>query len=265
MSWIVKFLDEFSAFQLMFFRSFGTLVLSAGYLIVYKIPPLGNQRKLLIARGLTGSSAMLLFFIGIHIMSLGSVVSLRYTAPLFVALLAVIFLKEKIKALQWFYIGLSFIGVLIVKGFEPSVSLTGLIIVLSSALLSAITFMLISKIGTKDHHMVIITYFMFIASIVGGIGALFTWLTPQGIEWVLLIATGLLGFMAQVFMTKAFQIGPAYKIAPFKYVEVVFSLLIGTLFFLDVYSIYSIIGMMLIITGLTLNALYKRKKSAITQ
>lgn len=260
MSWIIKYLNEFSSFQLMFFRSLGTLVLSVSYLLIYKIPPLGNQKKLLIARGLTGSMAMLLFFIGITLMSLGSVVSLRYTAPLFVALLAVIFLNEKIKALQWFFITLSFVGVLFVKGYDPSVSLIGLAVVLSSAILSAITFMLISKIGEKDHYMVIITYFMFTATVVGGVGSLFIWHAPKGIEWVLLIGTGLFGFVGQVFMTKAFQIGPAYKIAPFKYIEVVFSLLIGTFFFLDVYSFYSLFGMGLIISGLTLSALYKRKK-----
>ena len=260
MSWIIKYLNEFSSFQLMFFRSLGTLVLSVSYLLIYKIPPLGNQKKLLIARGLTGSMAMLLFFIGITLMSLGSVVSLRYTAPLFVALLAVIFLNEKIKALQWFFITLSFVGVLFVKGYDPSVSLIGLAVVLSSAILSAITFMLISKIGEKDHYMVIITYFMFTATVVGGVGSLFIWHTPKGIEWVLLIGTGLFGFVGQVFMTKAFQIGPAYKIAPFKYIEVVFSLLIGTFFFLDVYSFYSLFGMGLIISGLSLSALYKRKK-----
>ena len=60
-------------------------------------------------------------------------------------------------------------------------------------------------------------------------------------------------------MTKALQIGPAFQIAPFKYVEVVFSLLFGLLFFQELYNFYSLVGVFLIIMGLVLNLIYKSK------
>lgn len=260
MSTMVKYLKDFGAFQLVFFRSLGTLVFTMSFIIYWKIPLWGNQKKLLLLRGLTGTSSMVLFFMALHFMTLGSAVTLRYTAPLFVALLAILFLGEKIELIQWVFFCISFLGVVLVKGFDTSVDFLGLGIILLSSLTSAITYILISKIGSKDHYVVIINYFMLTATLVGASGSLFQWKTPQATEWLYFILLGLFGLIAQIFMTQAFQIGPAYKIAPFKFVEVIFSLAFGVLVFMDVYTFYSILGMILIIFGLLLNGFYKRNK-----
>ena len=155
--------------------------------------------------------------------------------------LAIFLLKEKIKPLQWIFFILAFIGVIMVKGFDPTVDFYGFTIILICAFFSAIVYLLISKIGKGDHPVVIVHYFMLIASLVGAIGCFFVWKTPVGIEWILLLSLGVVGFFAQIFMTKALQIGPAFQIAPFKYVEVVFSLLFGLLFFQELYNFYSLV------------------------
>ena len=263
MSSMVKYLNEFGAFQLVFFRSLGTLVFSSTFLIYKKIPILGNQKKLLFFRGFTGTISMVLFFMALHFMTLASAVTLRYTAPLFVALLAILFLGEKIKLIQWVFFGISFVGVVLVKGFDTTVNFLGLGIILFSSLTSAITYILISKIGSKDHYMVIINYFMLTATLVGALGSIYQWKTPQLMEWFYFILLGVFGLIAQILMTQAFQIGPAYKIAPYKFVEVIFSLAFGVLVFLDVYNFYSILGMILIIFGLVLNGVYKRAKLSV--
>jgi drug/metabolite transporter (DMT)-like permease len=138
----------------------------------------------------------------------------------------------------------------------------GLGIILLSSLTSAITYILISNIGSKDHYMVIINYFMLTATLVGALGSLFQWKTPHAMEWLYFILLGVFGLIAQILMTQAFQIGPAYKIAPYKFVEVIFSLAFGVLVFMDVYTFYSILGMILIVFGLVLNGVYKRSKES---
>ena len=110
MSTMVKYLSQFGTFQLVFFRSFITLVFTLGFLLVNKIPLLGHQRKLLFYRGISGATSMILFFSALHFMAIGTAVTLRYTAPLFVALLSVWVLKEKIKGIQWFFFLLAFGG-----------------------------------------------------------------------------------------------------------------------------------------------------------
>jgi drug/metabolite transporter (DMT)-like permease len=63
-------------------------------------------------------------------MTLGSAVTLRYTAPLFVALLTVMFMGEKIKFIQWIFFAISFAGVVLVKGFDATVNFFGLTIII---------------------------------------------------------------------------------------------------------------------------------------
>ena len=75
--------------------------------------------------------------------------------------------------------------------------------------------------------MVVVHYFMLLATIVGGIGCLFYWETPTLTDFLLLLSLGFFGFFGQLFMTKAFQNAEAHMVAPFKYVEVLFTLFFG--------------------------------------
>jgi drug/metabolite transporter (DMT)-like permease len=58
-------------------------------------------------------------------------------------------------------------------------------------------------------------------------------------------------------MTKAFQMASTTIIAPLNYVEVIFSLLLGVVLFNEIYTFWSLFGMVLIISGLVLNVWYK--------
>ena len=111
MNALVKFLIDYSTFQLVFFRSLGSLFITYGFLKSQKIDMLGNQKKLLIYRGLVGVISMILFFLGIHYINIGSAVTLRYVAPIFAGILAAFFLGEIIKPLQWIFFITSFVGV----------------------------------------------------------------------------------------------------------------------------------------------------------
>lgn len=261
MNAFVKYLVYFNANELVFFRSLGSLILTMSYLVYYKIPLLGNKRNLLILRGLFGVTSMTLFFMSLKYLPVGSAVSLRYIAPIFAAIFAVFILKEKIKMLQWLFFAIAFSGVLILKGFDSQVSYIGLFLVLGASVFSGLVFILINKIGKQDHPVVIVNYFMAIATVVGGVLSINNWVTPTGVEWFLLLGLGIFGFFGQLFMTKAFQIASANQVAPIKYVEVVFTVLLGIFWFGEIYTLWSILGIFLIITGLILNVLFKPKSA----
>ena len=91
MNTMVKYLVDFGTFQLVFFRSLGSLFFTFSFLIHQKIPLWGNQKRLLVFRGIAGVTSMILFFFSLRYMSVGAAVTLRYTSPLFVALLAVLY------------------------------------------------------------------------------------------------------------------------------------------------------------------------------
>jgi len=254
----VKYLTHFSAYQIVFFRSIGSLFFTFSFLIKNKIPLLGNNKLLLISRGLTGVVSMTLFFMSTKYLPIGTAVSLRYLGPIFAAIFAVFLLKEHIKPLQWFFFAMAFFGVLILKGFDSQLNWLGLLLVLISAVFIGIVYIIISKIGKGDHPVVIVNYFLVISGVIGAVLSINNWVTPQGKEWVLLLSLGVFGYYGSVYMTKALQMAATNIIAPIKYVEVIFTLLLGVFLFSEIYTLWSLLGITLIITGLVLNILYKK-------
>ena len=257
MNALVKYLISYHTFQLVFFRSLGSLILTFSILKSKNIPLLGNQKTLLLIRGLVGVSAMILFFLGIQYIGVASSVTLRYTSPIFAAILAVIFFKEKIKIPQWTFFILAFFGVYLIKIFQPLSSSIGVLMVLGAAFLSAIVYLIISKIGDNDHPVTIVHYFMFIGSLIGGIGSIFFWRTPELKELLLLISLGFFGLFGQYYMTLAFQNYKPHLVAPFKYVEVFFTFTMSIFLLDEAYDLVQILGAILIIVALLLNIWYK--------
>ena len=259
MNLIVKHLDHFGGPQLVLFRAAGSLFFTFPYLIYHKISVVGNQKRLLILRGLAGVTSMGLFFMSVSYLPVGSAVSLRYISPIFATVFAVFILKERVKPVQWLFFGIAFIGVLMVKGYNPDINGYGLVLILLSSVFSGIVYIIINKIGHRDHPVVVVNYFMCVSVLVGGLLSIFTWKTPAGIEWILLLSLGIFGYYGQLFMTKAFQSEATNKVVSLKYLEVLTTLVSGVILFGDRYPFLSLVGTLLIIIGLILNIWYGRK------
>ena len=261
MNTVVKYLNDFSAYQIVFFRSIGTLFFTVPLILKAKIPILGNNKKLLFIRGLAGVISLTTFFQALNYLAIGTAVSLRYTSPIFAAILALIFLKEKIKPVQWFLFLLSFIGVLVIKGFGGDVDSMGIILVLLSAISLGVIFVVIRKIGDTENPLVIINYFMVMAFVFGGIMSINNWKNPNLVEWLLLLSLGIFGYVGQLYMTKALQSHETNVIAPLKYLEVIFMIVIGAFWFGEIYTLWTLLGVFLIMFGLLYNIYLKRKRS----
>lgn len=259
MNAVVKYLNAFNVYQIVFFRSIGTLVFTVPLILKYKIPILGNNKKLLILRAIFGVISLTCFFQSLNYLAVGTAVSLRYTSPIFAAIFAFIFLKEKIKPIQWLLFIIAFIGVLIIKGFGADVNSIGLFFVLLSAVSLGLIFVVIRKIGNTENPLIIINYFMIFAFVFGGIMSINNWMNPNLTEWLLLLSLGVFGYVGQLYMTKAFQSHETNVIAPLKYLEVIFMIIIGATWFDEVYSLWTLLGIFLILLGLVYNIYLKRK------
>ena len=254
----IKYLRDFPTFQLIFFRGIGSLFLATYFLKRAQISLRGNSPKWLLIRAFCGLISMGLFFASLNYLPLGAAVPLRYVAPIFATFFAVYLLKETVYRLQIIFIGIAFVGILILKGFDSQLSGIGFGIILSSAFFSGLVYIIIRKIGKSEHPLVIVNYFMAVSTLVGLIFALPQWVWPQDwTTWVLLGSLGVFGFVGQLYMTRAFQIAATNKIAPLKYLEGIFALLLGWFWFEETYSIYTLSGVGLILIGLTLNTTYK--------
>lgn len=260
MTAVVKYLNDFSAYQIVFFRSIGTLFFTIPLIIKNKVKLFGNNKKLLFIRGVSGVISLTCFFESLNYLSVGTAVSIRYTSPIFAAIFALILLKEKVKPIQWFLFLLAFTGVIIIKGFGGDVNSIGLFLIILSAVFLGLIFVIIRKIKNTEHHLIIINYFMMMAFLFGGIMSINNWKTPNQIEWLLLLSLGVFGYVGQLYMTKALQSHETNVIAPLKYLEVVFMIIIGTFWFGEIYNLWTLLGIFLILTGLVYNIYLKRKK-----
>ena len=260
MNMIVLLVNHLPAFQIVFFRSVGTVLCAVFIIVRQGIPILGNNPKILIMRALIGMTSMVLYYKAIQIMPIGMAAALRYLSPFFAAGLAVIFLGERVKKIQWIFLAAAFAGVILLKGFDSRLSLVGLMIILTSAFFSGLVYVIIRKIGDSEHPVVVVNYFLTISTIISGVICLFHWVSPIGIEWLALLSMGVFGFVAQVFMTKAMQAAETNLIVPFKYAEVVFTILFAWIIFGEMQSWVSLSGILIIVLALIGNVVVKGRK-----
>jgi drug/metabolite transporter (DMT)-like permease len=261
MNTVVKYLNDFSAYQILFFRTIGTLLFIIPLIIKNKIPILGNNKKWLLLRGAAGVISLTCFFLSLNYLAIGTAVSLRYTSPIFAAIFALIFLKEKIKPMQWLMFLLAFTGVLIIKGFGVEVQTLGVIFALLSAVFLGVIFVLIRKIGDSENPLVIINYFMVMSFVFGGIMSVNSWKQPNLLEWFLLLSLGFFGYIGQLYLTKAIQLGETNVVAPLSNLEVVFMMVIGAFWFGEIYNLWTLLGVLLIMFGLIYNVYLKSRKN----
>ncbi|NQV52939.1 MAG: DMT family transporter [Flavobacteriales bacterium] len=254
----VKYLEDIPTHEIVFFRSIISLSICIVWIRHLKLPFWGNNKKWLVIRGFAGMSALFLFFVTIKHMPLASATTIQYISPIFTVLLATQLLGERVKTVQWLLFALAFIGVLMIKGFDDRISYLYLGIGVVSALISGVAYNAIMKCRMTDHPLTVVLYFPLIATPIMGVACVTVeWVTPQGIEWVLLLIMGVFTQIAQVYMTKALHADHSSRIMPFKYFGVLYAIGIGFLFFGEHLPWLSIIGIGLVLLGVILNAFVK--------
>ncbi len=258
-----KELSDFHPMQVVFFRAVGTFIFIFPTMLFRKIPIIGNNPKFLFLRGLVGVISLSTFFMALQRIPLGSAISIRYLGPIFGVVMAAYFLKEKVKGLQWLSLLIAFSGVIVLKGFDPRIDSVSLGLLLISALFVGMVFVLIRYLTDKEHYLTIINYFM-VVTIIVSLFFINHWRMPLGNEWYPVMGIGILGLIGQVFMTRAFQTENTSVLAPFKYMELVWALIMGYFLFGETYSWIAFSGIIFIIIGMLLNV-YSKNKKQVTQ
>ena len=259
MNLLARYLSELHPLQVVFFRALGTFVFIFPYMLYKRIPILGTHRVWLTIRGVVGFLSLAAFFIVVQRIPLGSAISIRYIAPAVSVILAVLFLKEKVNLWQWISLAIALLGVFILKGTDMRIDELSFFLVLLSAVLVGAVFTMIRYLGPKEHYLTIINYFMVI-SILGSLFFINQWRMPNSTEWLWVGCIGIFGLIGQIFMTRAFQEAETNTIAPFKYMELVYALLLGWLLLDETHGYIALFGMALIIVGMVLNvSIIKRR------
>ena len=257
----VKLLSDIPPVEIVFFRSLITFIISISFLRLRNVYIFGKKknRKLLLIRGLAGALALTLYFTTLQSMPLASAVTIQFISPIFTAILGIFIVKEKVSPWQWLFFLVSFAGVLVVQGVDTRITTFYLILGMGAALFSGVAYNMIRKLSTSENPMVIIFYFPLVTLPITGVLVATNWISPHGWDWLIILFVGVSTQIAQYFMTKAFQHEELAKIAGIRYIGIVYALIFGFVLFGESFTLYSYLGMALVLFGVFLNIRFQRK------
>jgi drug/metabolite transporter (DMT)-like permease len=229
--------------QIAFFRNFFGLVVFLPWFLRYGLAPLRTkQLKLHALRAVLNVCAMFAFFSALGMTSISRVTALGFTAPLFAALLSVVVLGEVFRLRRWTATLCGFLGTLVIlrPGFEE-IDL-GSILVLFSALLWGCTLMVIKVLARTESSFTITSYMNILLTLLSLVPALLVWRTPEGMQWLWLLAIGVLGTLAQVAITQSLKEADVNAVMPFDFLKLIWVAIMGYLFFGETPGLYVWLG-----------------------
>ncbi len=252
----VKLIPDIPAIEIIFFRSIISLVISLFYLKRQQVSVWGNNKPILILRGVTGAIALITYFSLLQQIPLATASTLQYLAPIFTAILGIFLVKEKVKSWQWLFFAVSFAGVVVVQGFDPRISLVHLIMGVAASLFMGLAYNFVRMLKDTEHPLVIIFYFPLILLPVSGVWSGMVWVQPFGWDWLVLLAVGIFTQIAQFFMTKSYQTAALSKVSILNYVGIIYALGFGWLIFDESFNLMTYLGMGLVLCGVVANVVY---------
>lgn len=191
-----------------------------------------------ITRGVSGTVAMGLFFIAITHLPLGTAVTLNYTSPLFLALLTLFWLRQRVTWQTALAVVIGFSGVVLLLRPTFSQAMWGYGLAgLASGFLASVAYLSVrelSEAGETDARTVF--YFSLIALLASGVWMLFGTVSPMSWKGAgILLGMGLCATAAQMAMTRAYRKGRPIVVVSFAYVTVLASSGYGIWFWDDRY------------------------------
>ncbi|MBB5516016.1 drug/metabolite transporter (DMT)-like permease [Rubricella aquisinus] len=209
-------------------------------------------------RGLVGTTAMGLSFAALGLLPLPEVTAIGYAAPLLVVIFAAMFLGEEVRLFRLSAVALGLVGVVIVlsprlsvlrDGSATDTEALGALLMLMSAVFMALAQIFVRKLTLTEKTPAIVFWFSVSASSLALLTIPFGWVMPTGGEFALLILAGLLGGVAQIFLTNSYRMAPASVIAPFEYVSMLMALAVGYTLFDEVPTRTMLIGASLVMAA----------------
>lgn len=182
-----------------------------------------------IAGGLGG---MFGAFYGYAHLPLATVTALGFTMPLFLTLLAIPFLGERVGPRRGTAVVVGFLGVLLMTGPAGGgrADLPAMLLVLLSAAGWAVAMISIRRMGAAgERNVTIVLWFTLASAAISAVLAAPVWVWPDAAQWALLIGIGAVSALAQMMMTEGYRRGEPTLLAPFEYSAILWTTAMGAL------------------------------------
>lgn len=227
---VSKWLGEFhSPLQIIFFRALISVPLIA--LLAHYAGGLRKLRtkrpRVHLMRGLLHTVTMVCFILGLTLLPLAEATAIAFVAPLFVTLLSVPLLGERIDKPVLIASIVGFIGVLIVVRPNGDAFNVGALVLVAAAFFYALMLITARRYGAREHLWAMLFYMTLVPLVVTAFTLPWVWQNPEPWHWAGFFASGVLGVVATAFITLAFRFAPAAIAAPFDYTALLWAVLMG--------------------------------------
>nr|WP_233280795.1 DMT family transporter [Devosia oryziradicis] len=260
MATLLKATETIPAGELVFFRCFFAILPVVAWLFwrrqlgkaLHTKRPFGH-----ILRALVGATSMGLGFFALTRLPLPEATAIGYAAPLLIVVFSAILLKERVHVFRWTAVIVGLVGVLII--LWPRLTLftsgqplgnseaIGAIAAFGGAVVTAFALMQVRNLTRTERTESIVLYFFISASLMSLLTIPFGWAVPTPEQAALLIGAGFAGGLGQLLMTSSYRYADMSVIAPFEYVSLLLTLIIGFAVFGDVPTMTMIVGAVIIV------------------
>ena len=201
-------------------------------------------------RGGTGISGFLLFIGAAQATSLMNANVLLNTTPIFIPLLAMAFLHNRINRQLWLAIALGFTGMVIIV--KPSATIftdPGNLLGLMAGFVTAIEFLAVKKLDESDSPLTQMFYFLLIGTVICSFLMVGKFQAITASHMLIMLATGICLVLFQFLLIKAYMYAKPHEIGAFQYSSVVFAAILGWLVFKESLDTATIAGTTLVCIG----------------
>jgi drug/metabolite transporter (DMT)-like permease len=203
-----------------------------------------------LARGLLLAGATFLYFTSLKVLPLADAAAIGFVLPLFVAMLAVPMLGERLDGPRTIAIFIGLAGALVIVRPGTDVFTPYALLPVAMAACNALYQVLTRKIAGEEHPLTSLIWGAIVGAVLLSVAAPIYWKAPDvGWHWVLLGVIGLLASIGHYLLIRAYDYAGATLLAPYSYTVMVWAVLLGFLVFGQLPDGWSVGGMVIIIVS----------------
>ena len=249
MDLIVKWSDSYPLGQVLFFRGFFGMVIYFFLIPKDRIKNFYYTKRpgLHFLRCSSGLIALIAIFIALRNLPLATVVSITFAAPIFTTIFSIFMLNEKVGFYRWLAVIVGFVGIVIIS--EPGFSSLNFYYIYPIIFCLGLSYVAIAirKLSSTEPVWLISFFFSFSIMILSFFSFYQNWILPSFIDLFLLAMIGILGGLANLWLSQSYKFSEVSLVTPLKYLALIFAIIFGYFIWDEIPTLKTLLGAALVI------------------
>ncbi|RST67793.1 DMT family transporter [Candidatus Aquarickettsia rohweri] len=244
---IMKYVgNNISSYEIIFFRYLFSVIVLLPFILRKKYSS-STIMRIHFIRGFLLFVGIILWCVGLKVVKLTVVTSINFIMPIFILILARIFLKESFNRIKLIATMLGFIGtIIVINPNSTDFNLTSLVFLIS-AILFALLDIINKRFAVQESMISMLFYSSLFVLILSIIPVFYNWITPTFNDLFYLFLLGITSNLILYCLLKSFKLIEVSSVAPYRYIELIFSAVLGYIIFDEIPDLTTIIGSAIII------------------